>query len=96
MNHLSGLPIVRNVARQALREAQTAVESGKERQPAVGALTGLIERSVGGTAEEVFEENGLSGRIQHLGVPFRRLIGLGTNKIATIAATPFSIQGVTS
>ena len=68
MDHLPGLPVIGNVAGQALRQAQAAVQRGEKDQPPVGALTGLVERSVGRPAEEVFEEDGLSGRILHLGV----------------------------
>lgn len=55
MDHLPGLPVVGNVARQALRQAESAVEGGEQRKAAAGALARLIEARVGGTAEEVFE-----------------------------------------
>jgi len=94
MDDLSGLPIVGNVARQALRQPNAPVECGEQGKAAVGALEGLIEGNVCRTAEEVFEENSLSVRIHHWACLSHRSIGLSTNRLTTIVATPFSIQGV--
>jgi hypothetical protein len=94
VDDLPGLPVVGKMASEPLSEAESAVEGGEEREAPVRALEGLVEGNVGRTAEEVFEENSLSGRILHRACLSRWSIGFGTNRLPTIAATPFSIQGV--